>query len=130
MLKSCKLQKVDKQNKLKNAILRIQRKEKDYWDKYEDFSLESNSNKSECNGFSFALSSSDKKEEERKKMKDNKKEKDISKGLGDDKGGILLETRGHICKSICRDDASTYLYKVRKCGLSVIRKREIRRKKK
>ena len=128
-LESRKRRKVDKENQRKKAILRKQREEEDYWDEYEDYSLDSSSDESECDGSSLHLPSSDEEEEERGGTKDNRKEEGTREGLGDDEGGVLLETRKHIFEPVWRDDAGGYLRGVRGYGSLATREREIRRKK-
>ena len=59
-----KHRKDDKENLRKKKILRKQREEEDYWDEYEDYSLESSSDESECDEPSLNLPSSDEEEEE------------------------------------------------------------------
>lgn len=86
-LESRKHRKVDKENQRKKEILRKQREEEDYWDEYEDYSLESSSDESECNEPSFDLPSSEEEKEEREETKDDRKEEGTREGLGDDEGG-------------------------------------------
>lgn len=75
--------------------MKKQKEEKDYWDKHEDYSPKYKSNKLKCNEPSLNLSSSDEKEEEGEIIKNISKEKNIYKGLGDDKK-ILLKSKKYI----------------------------------
>ena len=93
-LESRKYREFDKENQRKKEILRKQREEKDYWDEYDDYSLESSSDESECDE-PLDLPSSEEEEEEGEGTKDNRKEEGIREGLGDDEGGILLESKKH-----------------------------------
>ena len=81
-------------------ILRKQGEEEDCWNKYEGYSLESSSDKLECNEPSFNLPNFDKKEEEGKVIKNNRKKEGICKGLGDDEGRVLLESKKHTFKPV------------------------------
>ena len=76
---------VDYENQRKKEILRTQREEEDYWDEYEDFSLDSSSEESDGNESSPDQPSSDGEEEE--VIEDSKRGEDIHQGLGDDERG-------------------------------------------
>ena len=94
-LESRKHRKVDKENQRKKEIWRKQREEEDYWDEYEDYSLESSSDESECDEPSLDLPSSEEEAEE-ERMRDTRKEEGTREGLGDDDGGVLLENKKRI----------------------------------
>ena len=126
-LESRKHRKADNENQQKKEILRRQREEEDYWDEYEDYSLEPSSDESECDEPSPDLLSSDEEEEE--VTKDNRKEEGTREGLGDDEGGLLLESKKRTFEPVWKSDAGGYLCGVRGCGLSATKDREIRRKK-
>lgn len=49
--------------------MKKQREEKDYWDEYEDYSLDFSSNKLEYNGSSLDLPSSNEKKEGKREIK-------------------------------------------------------------
>ena len=85
--------------------MRRQREEEDYWDEYEDYSLEPSSDESECDEPSPDLPSSDEEE------------------------GVLLESKKRTFEPVCKSDAGGYLCGVRGCGSSATKDREIRRKK-
>ena len=71
----------------KKEIWRKQREEEDYWGEYEDYSLESSSDESECDEPSLDLPSSEEEEKEGERIKDKGKEEGTREGLGDDEGG-------------------------------------------
>ena len=123
-LESRKHRKVDKENQRKKEILRKQREEEDYWDEYEDYSLESSSDESECDEPSLDLPSSDEEEEEGEVTKDNRKEEGTREGLGDDEGGVLLKSKKHNFEPVWKSDEGGYLRGVRGCGLSATKERE------
>lgn len=62
--------------------MRKKRKPKDYWDKYENYSLDSSLDKSNYNKFSLDLLSSDNKR--KVVIEDNGKKEGIYKSLEDD----------------------------------------------
>ena len=107
--------------------MRRQREEEDYWDEYEDFSLDSSSEESDGNESSPDQPSSDGEEE--KVIEDSKRGEDIREGLGDDEGGVQLEIEERIFEPKWKSDAGGYLRGVRGCGLSATETRENRRKK-
>ena len=129
-LESRKHRKVDNENQRQKEILRRQRKEEDYWDEYEDFYLESSTDESDNNEPSPDKPSSDEEEEVRE---DNRKEKGVYEGLGDNEGGVQLETEERTeertFKPRWKSDAGDYLRGVRGCGSSTTKKREKRREK-
>ena len=118
---------VDYENQRKKEILRTQREEEDYWDEYEDFSLDSSSEESDGNESSPDQPSSDGEEE--KVIEDSKRGEDIREGLGDDEGGVQLEIEERIFEPKWKSDAGGYLRGVRGCGSSATETREKRRKK-
>ena len=69
--------------------MRKQREEEDYWDEYEDYSLEFSADELECDEPTLDLPSPDEEEEEGEVTKDNRKEEGTRKGLGDDEGVVL-----------------------------------------
>ena len=117
-LESRKHRKVDKENQRKKEILRKQREGEDYWDEYEDYSLESSSDELECDEPSPDLPSSDEEEEEEEVTKDNRKEEGTRKGLRDDQGRVLLESKKHTFEPVWKSDAGGYLRGVRGCRSS------------
>lgn len=129
-LENCQHRKVDKENWRKKEICRKQRKEEDYWDKYEDSSLESSSDKSEYNKLSLDLRSSEKEEEERKRIKDKRKEEGTREDLGDDEGGVPLENKKHIFKPTWKSEAGGYLCGIRRYGSHATKNQKIKCKKK
>lgn len=108
------------------VILRKKSEDEDYWDKYEDYSLESSSEGSECNGLSLDLTSSDEEEEGREIIRDNRSEEGARKGLRVDEGWVLLETKKHIFEPVWRNDVGGHIRGVRGSGSSATREREIR----
>ena len=81
-LKSRKYWKVvDYKNQQKKEILRRQREEKDYWDEYKNFSLDSSSEESDGNESSPDQPNSNREE---KIIKNSKRRKDIREGLEDE----------------------------------------------
>ena len=88
-LESRKHRKVDNENQRQKEILRRQWKEEDYWDEYKDFYMESSTDESDNNKPSSDKPRSDEEEEVRE---DNRKEKGVCEGLGDNKTGVQLET--------------------------------------
>ena len=92
--------------------MRRQREEEDYWDEYEDFSLDSSSEESDCNESSPDQPSSDGEEE--KVIEDSKRGEDIRDGLGDD-GGVQLEIEERTFEPRWKSDADGYLRGVRGC---------------
>ena len=106
-LESRKHRKVDCKNQRKKEILRRQREEEDYWDEYEDFSLDSSSGESDCHESSPGQLSSDEEEEE--VMEDNKRGKYIREGLGDDEMGVQLEVEERTLEPKWKNDAGSYL---------------------
>lgn len=76
--------KVNNKNQQKKEFLKILKEEKNYWDKYKD-NLKLNFNKSDNNKSSLNKSSFGK---EKKMIKENKKEEDIYKDLGDNEKRI------------------------------------------
>lgn len=74
------------QKSTKKKILRRQKEEGDYWDKYKNFSLDSSSEKLDDNKFGLDQAAFD--EEKEKVREKNKKKEDICKSLGDDERGI------------------------------------------
>ena len=73
----------------KKEILRRQNEKEDYWDGYEDFSLDSRSEELDSNESSSDHPSFDEGEEEL--IGKNKRREDIREGLGDDEGEVQLE---------------------------------------
>ena len=91
----------------KKEILRRQREQEDYWDKYEDNSLDLSSDESDCDELNLnSLSSNDEREVV---MEDRRKEKGIREGLGDNERGVLLEGNKYILKPVWKKDAGGYL---------------------
>ena len=117
---------VDYENQRKKEILRRQREEEDYWDEYEDFSLDSSSEESDGNESSPDQPNSDGEEEE--VIEDSKKGEDIREGL-EDEGGVQLEIEERTFEPKWKSDAGGYLRGVRGCGSSATETREKRRKK-
>ena len=109
--------------------MKKQREEEDYWDKYEDYSLESSSDELECDEPSLDLPSSDEEEKEEEVTKDNRKEEGTREGLGNDKRRVLLKSKKHNFELVWKGDAGGYLCGVRRCSLLATKEREIRRKK-
>ena len=107
--------------------MRRQREEQDYWDEYEDFSLDSSSEESDGNESGLDQASSDEGEEEVRGK--NKEREDIREGLGDDKGGVQLEIEKRTFEPKWKSDAGGYLQGVRSCGSSATDIRKKRRKK-
>ena len=128
-LESRKHRKVDEENRRKKEIWRKQREEEDYWDEYEDYSLESSSDESECDEPSLDLPSSEEEEEEGERIKDKRKEEGTREVLGDDEGGVLLENKKRIFEPTWKSEANGYLRGVRGCGSHATKEREIKRKK-
>ena len=119
---------VDYENQRKKEILRRQREEEDYWDEYEDFSLDSSSEESDGDESSPDQPSSDGGEEE--VIEDHSKRgEDIREGLGDNEGGVQLEIEERTFEPKWKSDAGGYLRGVRGCGSSATETREKRRKK-
>ena len=106
-LESRKYRKVDNENQRQKGILRRQREEEEYWDEYEDYSLKSSSDESDCNEPSPDLPSSDEEEEE--VTKDNRREEGTREGLGDDEGRVLLESKERTFEPTWKSDAGGYL---------------------
>lgn len=50
-------------------------------------------------------------------IKDGRKEEDIYESLEDDERGILLDDNKCILKSVWKKDVSSYLQRIRRCGL-------------
>ena len=109
--------------------MRKQREEEDYGDEYEDYSLESSSDESECNEPSLDLPSSEEEEEERERIKDKRKDEGTREGLGDDEGGVPLENKRRIFEPTSKSEAGGCLRGVRGCGSHATKEREIKRKK-
>ncbi len=109
--------------------MRKQREEEDYWDEYEDYSLEFSSEESECDEPSLDLPSSEEEEEEGERIKDKRKEEGTCKGLGDDEGGGPLENKKRIFKPIWKSEVGGYLRGVRGCSSHATQEREIKQKK-
>ena len=118
-LESRKHRKVDHENQRKKGILRRQREEEDYWDEYEDYSVESSSDESDCDEPSPDMPSSDEEEEEL--TKDNRRKEGIREGLGDDEGGVFLESKERTFEPTWKSDAGGYLQGVRGCGSLAIK---------
>ena len=97
-LKSCKKQNVNNKIQQKKEILKTQREEEDYLNKYKDYSLNSSSNEWESNDFNLNSYIFDNKREI--VIEDNGKEEDTCKGLRDDEGRVLLENNKRILKLI------------------------------
>ena len=119
-LESRKHRKVESQRK--KEILRRQREE-DFWDEHEDTRLESSSDESNCDESSQDESSS----AEEDLVIENKKGDSTCEGLGDDDGGVQLESGERTFKPTWSGDAGGYLRGVRGCGSSATDKRERRR---
>ena len=64
--------------------MRKQKEQWDYWDEYEDYSLNLNLDELDYNEFSLNLFSSNNKKVV--VIKDGRKKEDMYEGLGDDKG--------------------------------------------
>ena len=126
-LESRKQRKVNNEIQRKKEILRRQREQEDYWNEYEDYSLDSSSDESDCDEPSLDSLSFD--DEREAVMEDSGKEKGTREGLGDDEGGGLLEEYKRILKPVWKKAAGSYLRGVRGCGSSAKENREIRRKK-
>ncbi|MCJ1345846.1 hypothetical protein MMC31_004055, partial [Peltigera leucophlebia] len=109
----------------KLEILRRQKEEEDFWDEHEDPRLESSSDESNCDESSQDESSS----AEEDLVIENKRGDSTCEGLGDDDGGVQLESGERTFKPTWREDAGGYLRGVRGCGSSATDKRERRRKK-
>lgn len=93
-----KKRKVDDEIQWKKEILRRQKKQKNYWDEYEDYSLNSISDESNCDELSLdLLNSNDKKEVV---IEESGKEEGTCKSLGDDKKRVLLDDNKCILKLI------------------------------
>lgn len=105
--------------------MRRQREEEVFRDEYEDFSLESSSDESNCDG-----SIQDNSSEEEDFVTEKKRGDGRYEGLGDDDddGGLQLEGEERTFKSSWRGDAGGYLRGVHGCGSSATEKRERRRK--
>ena len=128
-LESRKHRKVDEENRRKKEIWRKQREGEDYWDEYEDYSLESSSDESECDEPSLDLPSSEEEEEEGERIKDKRKEEGTREGLGDDEGGVPLENKKRIFELVWKSEAGGYLRGVRGCCSHATKEQEIKRKK-
>ena len=104
--------------------MRRQREEKDFWDKYEDFSLESSSDESNYDG-----SIRDDSSEEENLVTEKKRGDSRYKSLGDDDdGGEQLEGEERTFKPSWRGDAEGYLRRMHGYGSSAMEKRERRHK--
>ena len=99
---------VDYENQRKKEILRRQREEEDYWDEYEDFSLDSSSEESDGDESSPDQPSSDGGEEEVIEVH-SKRGEDIREGLGDDEGRVQLEIEERTFEPKWKSDAGGYL---------------------
>lgn len=88
-LDSRKHWKIDQETQQKKEILRRQREEEDFWDEYEDLSLESSSDEQNCDGSSQDGFSSEEEDLIIEKMRGH----GICEGLGDDDddGRVHLE---------------------------------------
>ena len=130
-LESRKHRKVDKENRRKKEIWKKQKEEEDYRDEYEDYSLESSLDESEYDEPSLDLPSSEEEqeEEEGERIKDKRKEEGTREGLGDDEGGVLLESKKRIFEPTWKSEAGGYLHGVRGCGSHATKEREIKHKK-
>ena len=82
-LESCKLRKLDQRNHRRKEILRRQREEEDFWDEYEDLSVDSR-----CDESSPNESNSDEEE----LVVGGGRGDNIQEGLGDCDGGVQLES--------------------------------------
>lgn len=123
-LESRKHRKIDRKAQRKKEILRRQREEEDFWGEYEDFSLESSFDESNCDG-----SIQDDSSEEENLVTEKKRGDSRYEGLGDDNdGGVQLEGEERTFKPSWRGDAEGYLRGVHRCGSSATKKRKRRRK--
>ena len=102
---------------------------KENWDEYKDYSLESSSDESQCDEPSLDLPSSEEEEEEGERIKDKRKEEGTCEGLGDDEGGVPLENKKCIFEPTWKSEAGGYLRGVRGYGSHATKEREIKRKK-
>lgn len=122
-----KKRKVDDEIQWKKEILRRQKKQKNYWNKYEDYSLNSISDESNCDEFSLdLLNSNDKKEV---MIEESGKEEGTCKSLGDDEKRVLLDDNKCILKLIYKKNTGGYFWEVKKCGSPAKKNWEIRQKK-
>lgn len=87
--------------------MRRQKKQKDYWDEYEDYNLDLSSDKSNCDKFSLDSLSFDKKKED--VIEENEKKEGMHKGLRDNEKRVLLEDNKSILKLVWKKDTSSYL---------------------
>ena len=106
-LESRKKRKVNNEIQRKKEILRRQREQEDYWDEYEDYSLDSSSDESDCDELSLDSLSSD--DEREVVIEEGGKEEGTCEGLGDDEGGVLLDDNKRILKPVWKKDAGGYL---------------------
>ena len=83
-LESRKLRKLNQENHRRKEILRRQREEEDFWDEYEDVSVESSSDESSFDEYSS---------EEEELMVEGGRGDNIQEGLGDVDGGVHLTKR-------------------------------------
>lgn len=74
--------------------------DKNNWDKYEGYSLESSSNKWKYNKADFDLFNSNREEEEKEVTKDNRKKEGICKSLGNNEREVLLKNKKHTFKPV------------------------------
>ena len=118
-LETRKLRKLDQENQRRKEILRRQRDEEDFWDEYEDVSVDSSSNESSPDEYSS---------EEEKLMVEGGRGDNIQEGLGEDDGGVRLEHEEQNFRPTWEKDAGGHLRGVRGCGSSATDKRERRRK--
>ena len=86
--------------------MKRQREEENYWDKYENFSLDSSFEKSDSNKSGLNQTSFDK--EEKEIMKINNEKEDIYKSLRDKKREIKLEIEKHTFEPKQESDKSDY----------------------
>ena len=122
-LESRKPRKIDRETQRKKEILRRQREEEDFWDEYEDFSLESSSDESNCDG----SIQDDSSEEEDWVTEKKRGDGGTFEGLGDDDdGGVQLEGEERNFKPSWKGDAGGYLRGAHGCGPSATEKRERR----
>lgn len=104
-LDSRKHRKVDRETQQKKEVLRRQRGEEDFWDEYEDLSLGSSSDESNCDRSSQDGFSS----EGEVLVIEDKRRDGTYEGLGDDDEGLQLEGKERTFKTNWREDAGGYL---------------------
>ena len=86
------------QNSIKKKILRKQKKQKDYWDKYEDYSWNLSLDELNYDKFNLDLLNFDNKRAV--VIKDEGKKKGPYKSLRNNKGEVLLNNNKHILKLV------------------------------